>query len=574
MTHRHSAVLHVPVAHHQHIGHLLHLRLADLLADLLVALVHFHPAAQGEELLLEVKGIVVGAVGDGEDAHLLRRHPRGQRAGVLFNEVGQGALVAAHGSAVDDIGRLLLAVGIHILHAELLGKQHVDLNGDQGVLLAEDVLILNIQLGAIEGGLVDAHGVVHMEIVENLGHQALRLFPLLRRALILIIGVGRIPLGEAEGALVEEPQSAQAVLGEIQAAAELILQLLRTEDQVAFGDGELAHTDQAVHLAGILIAEEGGRLAQAHGKIPVAPGAVQKHLVLEGAGHGTQGKALLGLIVGIAQDEHAVAVVIPVAGDLIELALGHIGRLGQQIAPLGLLVLNPALEYLDGLGALGQENGKTLTDDVHSGEVLQLPTQAVVVALQGLGLLFEVRVQLILLRESHAVDPLEHLPAAVAPPVGAAALGELDGVALDAAGGIEVGAGAQVGELALPIEGDVGVLGQVLNQFHLVGLALLLHVADGLLPGQLEALKLELLLADLAHLGLDLLQILLGEGLGAVQVVVEAIVNGRADGQLGIRPQALHRLRQHVGAGVPVGLAVGFVFKGIVVFFTHGNCLL
>ena len=109
---------------------------------------------------------------------------------------------------MDDIGRLLLAVGIHILHAELLGKQHVDLNGDQGVLLAEDVLILNIQLGAIEGSLVDAHGVVHMEIVENLGHQALRLFPLLRRALILIIGVGRIPLGEAEGALVEEPQSA------------------------------------------------------------------------------------------------------------------------------------------------------------------------------------------------------------------------------------------------------------------------------------------------------------------------------------------------------------------------------
>ena len=44
---------------------------------------------------------------------------------------------------------------------------------------------------------------------------------------------------------------------------------------------------------------------------------------------------------------------------------------------------------------------------------------------------------------------------AVAPPIGGVAGGQLDGVALDAAGGVQMGTGAQVHELALLIEGDV-----------------------------------------------------------------------------------------------------------------------
>ena len=51
-----------------------------------------------------------------------------------------------------------------------------------------------------------------------------------------------------------------------------------------------------------------------------------------------------------------------------------------------------------------------------------------------------------------------------------------------------MGAGAQVGELTLLIEGDVGVLRQILNQLYLKGLLLLLHELDGLGPGQLEPL--------------------------------------------------------------------------------------
>ena len=191
------------------------------------------------------------------------------------------------------------------------------------------------------------------------------------------------------------------------------------------------------------------------------------------------------------------------------------------------------------------------------------------IPLEGLGLLLQVGVQLFLGGEGHAVDPLEHLAVGVAPPVGAAGLGELEAVVLDPAGGIQVGTGAEVGELALGVEGDHGVGGQIVDQLHLVGRVFGLHVGNGLGPGLLGALQMQPLLADLLHLGLDLLQVLVGEGEGGVKVVVPAQINGGADGQLHLGPQTLDGLGHDVGAGVPIGLAVGFVFERVDVFFGH-----
>ncbi len=121
----------------------------------------------------------------------------------------------------------------------------------------------------------------------------------------------------------------------------------------------------------------------------------------------------------------------------------------------------------------------------------------------------------------------------------------------------------------------MGILRKIVDELHLEGLALLLHKLEGLAPGQLKPLQLQLLLADLPHLGLDLGQMLGGKGEGGVHVVVPALVDRGADGQLDFRPQPLHGLGHHVGAGVPVGLAVFRVFKGVLkIFFCHTVFLL
>ena len=137
-----------------------------------------------------------------------------------------------------------------------------------------------------------------------------------------------------------------------------------------------------------------------------------------------------------------------------------------------------------------------------------------------------------------------------------------------------MGTGAQVSELALLVERDVGILGQILDQLHLVGLALFLHELDGLFPGQLKALQLQLFLADLAHLAFDLLHDLGGEGEGRVHIIIEALVNGRADGQLHLGVKPLDGLGQHMGAGMPIGAAILLIFKRIQVFLRHVGFLL
>ena len=343
---------------------------------------------------------------------------------------------------------------------------------------------------------------------------------------------------------------------------------------MALGDRKLAHADEAVHFAGILIAEQGRRLAQAHRQIAVAAAAVQIDLILERAGHRAQGEEFLRLILRVTHDEHAVKVMIPVAGDLIELALGHERSLGEQIAVRLLDVLDPALQQLDDARALRQENGQALADAGDGGKVFQVAAELVVVALEGFGLLGEVLVELFLLREGDGVDALEHLALGVAAPVGAAALRQLDSVALDAAGGGEVRAGAEVGELALGVEGDVRVGGQVVDELDLVRLVLFLHVFDSFLARQLKALELQLFLADLAHFGLDGIEMLLGKVERGVKVVVEAVVDRRADGELDLRIQALDGLRHHVGTGVPVRLAILRVFECEFIVFGHNICLL
>ena len=60
---------------------------------------------------------------------------------------------------------------------------------------------------------------------------------------LLVVGVGRIPLGETEGALIQHAHSTQEVLGQFQTALELLLQLVRAQNKVTLGDGELTHTD-------------------------------------------------------------------------------------------------------------------------------------------------------------------------------------------------------------------------------------------------------------------------------------------------------------------------------------------
>src|SRR5262249_14389850 len=120
----------------------------------------------------------------------------------------------------------------------------------------------------------------------------------------------------------------------------------------------------------------------------------------------------------------------------------------------------------------------------------------------------------------------------------------------DAAGRGNVRAAAEVDELALVIERDP-VLRDALDDLDLVVLAERPKALDRVRLAHLLAPDRKVFLHDRPHRLLDARQILGGEAAGTAEVVVEAVLDHRTDRDLGLRPEALHRLCHQVGRRVP-----------------------
>ena len=120
----------------------------------------------------------------------------------------------------------------------------------------------------------------------------------------------------------------------------------------------------------------------------------------------------------------------------------------------------------------------------------------------------------------------------VASPVGAGAVGQLD--RLDGGNAHQVRSGAEVGEVALLVEADLlALVGVLLGKLYLVGLAQLLQQRDRIVRLQLKTTDLQTGLDDLFHLRLDFLQILVGEGLFYIKIIIKARFDGGTDGAFG-----------------------------------------
>ena len=168
-----------------------------------------------------------------------------------------------------------------------------------------------------------------------------------------------------------------------------------------------------------------------------------------------------------------------------------------------------------------------------------------------------------------AVDPLQLGPGLIAAPVGAGHAFELKGLGVELAGVGHVGAGAEVPPvLTEGVEADGLVnAGQYLQ---LVGLVLGLDLRLRLGAAHLLALERQLFIDDPDHLLLDRLQVGFVEGIGAVEVVVEAGLGPGTDRDLGLGEQLLDRHGQHVAHRVADAQQLG-AFAGFRQNKRRGN---
>ena len=313
-------------------------------------------------------------------------------------------------------------------------------------------------------------------------------------------------------------------------------------------DGKLAHPCQAVHLAGILVPEKRGGLSVADGQIPVGMLSRFIYIILERTGHWPKGKYLFIRLL-VSQNKHAVLIVVPVAGNPVQIALGHKRRFGSHIAPLVIFqILNPALQGLNHFRSLRHKKRQALSDNVHRGKKLHFPPKPVMVAKPDIFQISQIFRQFVLFIKSGSVNSLQHGVFGFASPVSARRRSQLK--SFDSLCAHKMRAGAQIGKAALIIERNFRILRQIPDKLHFVRLPRLLHEFDCLRAGQRVPFKLMPFLDYLFHLGFNLIQVLSGKRL-VLKIVIIAVINGGPDCQFCLRENPPDRFRQNMGAGMP-----------------------
>ena len=256
----------------------------------------------------------------------------------------------------------------------------------------------------------------------------------------------------------------------------------------------------------------------------------------------------LALVLG-DRGEHVLAVPLPVARGLPQRLVEdqrrvHLAVAGRILAPPH--ISDQVLKQLPAF-RVPEDDARPLLLEM---EEVHLAPELAVVALLGLLDLLQVRGQVLVTGPGGAVDALELGILGIATPVGASDLGQLEGIA-DLARGGHVWAAAEIGPCALRVDLEVLARWNGVDQLDLEQLALALE--EGLRLVAAPHLLGEGRVAgdDLAHLLLDLRQVVRVERLGLGKIIIEAVLDHGADGDLGAGPQLLYGFGQHVGAVVP-----------------------
>ena len=441
----------------------------------------------------------------------------------MLDEDAEEPLDGAQQRPVHHDRLVLVVVGADVAQPEPLREVEVELHRRQLPGAPDGVDDLDVDLGTVERGLALDALVRHAAVVEDLCQRRLGELPDLIGALVPG-GVLRVAAGQLDLVLGEAERLVHH-LGDVEAGPELRLERVLGAEDVSVVLREAAHPHQPVQRSRALEAIDRAELREPHRQVAIAALARVVDPDVEGAVHRLD---LVALPVDLHRRIHAVAVV-GVVPALVPQRAGRDVRREQQLIAVGEVGLAPVvLDLLADEGAVGQPQHQAAAELLRDLEELQVLAQPPMVPLGGLLEKRQVSLELVLRLEREAVDAGQHLPLLVTAPVGASEAGELE--VLHLLGVADVRTGAHIGEVAVLVEAD-GVGVEALDQLLLVGLVVGLGPGGRLLAGRRVLLELQVALGDLAHPLLDGLERLIIDGRRHLHVVIEAVLDGRADGE-------------------------------------------
>ncbi len=334
-------------------------------------------------------------------------------------------------------------------------------------------------------------------------------------------------------------EEAVEVTDVVEATVHLRGDLLLGAEDVGVVLRHVADAREAVQGSRELVAVQGRGLGVADGEVAVASELAPEEQHVARAVHGLDAVELLLRVAG--DEEHALAELVPVAGSDPERLVVDQGRLHLEIPAPRVLAAPDPLELVVEHHALGvpeRRAGRMLVEV----EEIELRAEPAVVARLRLFQPHEMGVEIGLRVERRAVDAGQLRVVLVPAPVRAGEARQLE--RLDRRGVLEVRPTAEVREVALRVQRDRAV--GLASELHLVRLRLGLEASQRLLPRDVLARPRASFLELAPDLGLDALEIALADRLRELEVVVEATVDGRPDGDFHTWVQAQHGLGEEV----------------------------
>ena len=141
------------VADDDNIGSLKVLVVFDLLLHILVGVISLKADAVGSQLACHLLCILVVLCADGNDTHLIRGEPEGERTLKVLDQDADKALQGTEQSAVNDHGNSLGAVAGGVGQFKVSGQLEVELDSAALPLAAQGILDLQVDLGTVESAV-------------------------------------------------------------------------------------------------------------------------------------------------------------------------------------------------------------------------------------------------------------------------------------------------------------------------------------------------------------------------------------------------------------------------------------
>ena len=462
---------------------------------------------------------------------------------------------------------MFVIVFINIGQIESCRQAEVQLAGGEGILGTDSRFYIHVKLRAIKRSLADFLRIFDAEIIEHLPEGCFRCVPHFIVIMILHL-VCRITQREYH-AVIGNAEIFIGLKNQVNYIGDLVPDLLRCYKEVRVILAEVATSFDPFQRSGCLIPEIMGNFTDTYREIPVGMRLVGINAHMVRAVHRTKD---IGFLINLHSRKHILLIMIPVSGSFIKIHRSDTRRQHMLIAGFDFLITDIVFQNPPDRISLGKEHRHSAAYKVIRHKQVQLTAYLAVIPSLCFLKLFQISIQLFLLREGNAVDTLQRFSAGISAPVSSIAGQQFKGVVLYPSRPVEVRTGAQIGEFTLPVKTDRDILRQIINQLNLKRLLSLFHELQSFVSGQFKTFNRQIFLADFLHLRFDLLHVFRCNGKRHQQVVIPSFFDGRTDCQLSFRPEPFDCLRHNMRAGMPICLSIFLIFKGILVIqFFHDN---